>query len=509
MLPSIKAKLIEEVVKERNKYITKDAPSGTKGDELVQAAAATVGFFSEISHHRKEKPVKGKVADCETAAATKSPGLPQTSEEGTCGTPAALTPKGHSEAFLYRHPPPISSISQPDRPLASPVLIPQRRPNKRARGFTPAYAPILDDFDVPKNAFLDFIITLNASLEPSPYLNAINLASFAGEASPEPLVGFLIGEAVETVTDAIMEAHSRMKSNYFLEMVNEGFFAPRGLFAFVGLWRPDANKNESAEALCVEEDFLASHPQVSVTTASDNTAKSDAITAKGGWRKYQHQLQRAMLPSGGDFSTIVPAPLLWPSSEEIAAAIPGNKTKKKGRFDRAGLWMDEHVDKHSQITWTQENPKHPLAGSLPKSEFRSRYADPSHAASSGDVIALFTGGQWHTKEDEKKKAKEARKQLEKERKKEKKLEYKREKARLKQQKSRAEASAASDNDSKGKNNDDETEVDQRKRRASNDPRNSNEECRVKGNIKSGFSSLLEDNLLYLVIVQHPSLASSK
>ncbi|RSM02349.1 hypothetical protein CEP52_008040 [Fusarium oligoseptatum] len=31
---------------------------------------------------------------------------------------------------------------------------------------------------------------------------------------------------------------------------------------------------------------------------------------------------------------------------------------------------------------------------LPKPEFRSRYADPNHPASSGDIVALLTGGRW-------------------------------------------------------------------------------------------------------------------
>lgn len=42
-----------------------------------------------------------------------------------------------------------------------------------------------------------------------------------------------------------------------------------------------------------------------------------------------------------------------------------------------------------------KNAKHPdsiLATSVPTPKFTSRYADPNHPASSGDLVALITGG---------------------------------------------------------------------------------------------------------------------
>lgn len=53
---------------------------------------------------------------------------------------------------------------------------------------------------------------------------------------------------------------------------------------------------------------------------------------------------------------------------------------------------------------------------MPKPVFRSQYADPSHAASSGDIVALITGGNRHINIKRNEEAgKEARRQLEKKR----------------------------------------------------------------------------------------------
>ncbi|KAJ4987843.1 hypothetical protein SVAN01_06723 [Stagonosporopsis vannaccii] len=435
MIPNIKAKFLQEVSKERDKYVTKSEPDQKKRDELIQATAATVGFVSEIIHHRKEKASRQppEAHDLPSLNFSSSRDSSQVLEEGPNGSEP--TPKDLAAAFLYRHPISSAALPRPSINLTTPVLIPQRRPNTRARGFAPAYAPALSPFNISHQMFLDFIITLNASLEPNPYLNAINLAGFAGEASPEPIVSLMVGIGVEVVTDAIMEAQSRAKSNGFLGKVNEGFFAPRGLFAFVGTWRPNDEKDEQVVDVTLYEHASAPHCEIDFVGRAKSVAAGDAA-AKHAWGDLKQQMQRAISPAGGNIATVKSAPLVWASMDDIAAATPSNMLKKKDRFDRAGLWLDDHVDKHAQIRWTQEYPDHPLAASLPKPEFRSRYADPSHAASSGDVVSFLTGGQWHMKEDEKKKEKELRKKREKKSREEEKLKAKEKKLAVREEKAK-------------------------------------------------------------------------
>ena len=58
------------------------------------------------------------------------------------------------KSFLLRNPAP--STSQVTGNLPCPVIIPQRRPHKKSRGFVRAYAPVLADSGVTQDAFMQF-----------------------------------------------------------------------------------------------------------------------------------------------------------------------------------------------------------------------------------------------------------------------------------------------------------------------------------------------------------------
>lgn len=68
--------------------------------------------------------------------------------------------------------------------LALPVVLPQRRPKDRSRGFIRAYAPDLMSCGIDQAMFLDFLETFNLASQANPWINAINLAGFAFMALP-------------------------------------------------------------------------------------------------------------------------------------------------------------------------------------------------------------------------------------------------------------------------------------------------------------------------------------
>lgn len=363
-------------------------PVGGPVGMLVRGIAAGIGLASESYQHRKEKKASNKQAerDDENPATAELDGrelqhdaqlsqqmdeavweLDEAQDQVTNHPPRPLAgteeePAELADSFIvaHPHPPPYSSGQ-----LSLPVVITQRRPGSRTKGFARAYSPLLADVGIDQTTFLDFLDKLNESIAPSPWIQAINLASFVGQAVPEPFT-IMISIAVKKAADAAGELHSRSKTNRFLDRVNESFFAPRGLVALVMTWKP-GQKDMITRA---EFDM-----QSSITKASNNSESRRMFESSSG----------ATL-----FEWPETAPLVFPALDELADADA--EAEKQSAVKRHGKFVGEYMDKRARAKWAGENPDSNLANATGKEKFTSRYADPNHPASSGDPIALLTGG---------------------------------------------------------------------------------------------------------------------
>ncbi|OHF01829.1 hypothetical protein CORC01_03020 [Colletotrichum orchidophilum] len=416
------ASLVQSVRKERDKVVVRTGSSdrGKKhglAEEMTQSVAAGIGIISEAMHHRKEK----KTEASDRAESPPLPGIvsrtdsePKLLDGGTAkldgndqevemsmplSSPANDTRELASE-FIERHPCTITGEPGGRQRLSLPVLVPQRRPEKRARGFIRAYAPMLADVGIDQDMFFDLIDTFNKSLEPNPWINAFNLAGFAGEALPDP-ASLLFGFAVENATEAIMEGQSLFCSNKFLNCVNAEVFIPRGLVCLVVTWQPDndgsqvtANLVEVVKVPLTKPFLFQGIPDV----AAGRTSSSK------GWQEMKMHVGELMRPTGGDFNWPEPAPLIYPNLE-CSAQKSDVGVKKKNAWDRMEDWINGHSDKRAQASWIEENKGYPTMNLMPKPKFRSRYADPNHPASSGDLVSLITGGRWRFTNDGKAKSK--------------------------------------------------------------------------------------------------------
>ena len=61
------------------------------------------------------------------------------------------------QKFLASHPAPTHPLGR----LPCPVIIPQRRPRTKSRGFVRAYAPVLADCGIDQDTFLEFLKTFH------------------------------------------------------------------------------------------------------------------------------------------------------------------------------------------------------------------------------------------------------------------------------------------------------------------------------------------------------------
>lgn len=410
-------KLNEHFIRERDKVLSRPLHGATvtKDDSVqnlvVRTAASGFGFASEAFHYRRNKKMAESNTQIHPPLETEDASVSRELDEAAWildeaeGRRQATTqqtgshstvpeePGDLAKAFLKRHtcqPGPVS-----DKGLELPVVLPQRRPKSRARGFVRAYAPALADVGIDREAFLDFIDTFNKVLEPNPWLYTINLADLGGLAVPEPAM-MLVGVGLGIVTDALMEAQSRFKSNRFLDRVNSGLFIPRGLVCLVVTRKPDISNDGVVTAVGFDKTAVDIIPEAEVAAMVRNCTHTES--SQSLLHRIQHQVQKMTKPSNGTLGWVKPAPLIFPSPEEAAGQQEENGKKKKNVASRAGKWLDEYMDRRAQAKWIRKNPDLPMAASLPKPEFQSRYADPNHPASSGDIVALVTGGRWVDKD---------------------------------------------------------------------------------------------------------------
>lgn len=116
-----------------------------------------------------------------------------------------------TDAFMARHPVPEYIDEAPK--LQLPVVLPQRRPKDRRRGFIRAYAPALETKGIDQATFLEFIETFDKASQASPWIQAINLAGFATIALAPPF-SILVSIAIQTTVNVATEVHSRTRSKY-------------------------------------------------------------------------------------------------------------------------------------------------------------------------------------------------------------------------------------------------------------------------------------------------------
>lgn len=380
---------------------------------IVQGVGGGIGFVSEAykahkatkaqkqaditSHELKPSPadtITTHDIDKEARALDEADSALRTDQE-TREPDQATDPLALAEALLSRlhsstTPRTPSPPSPAFSPLPYPIIIPQRRPTTRDRGFLPCYPPILATRSISQSSFLDFLNTFNASTRATKWIAALNLASLATVCLPT-LTSVLVSMAITAATTAAMEIQGRVKTNSFLDKINAEFFMPRGLFCLVVTWNPEAGDARTA----VDFETLAK--------------KAMANTGKNPMTK----LKKSNASTHGEFEWPEIAPLVYPTPDELAATqAAAKKAEQTSSLQKKKVFVEDYMDRRAQAKFVSfcvcknrqklhktdrisnqamENPDSALAAG-PKAKFTSRFADPSHAANSGSLVALISGG---------------------------------------------------------------------------------------------------------------------
>lgn len=282
-----------------------------------------------------------------------------------------------AEGFVRNHMLPPGHYQK----LPMPVILPQRRPGDRARGFIHAYAPLLQNVGIDQTTFMDFLKDLNLATAPSPWINAINLAAVAVQHVPEPIT-IAVSIAAQVTTQVSLQAHSRSKTNAFLNKVNVEFFRPLGLIAVIFTWKP----SKPGEVVT----------QVTFDAAIDQAAQNVSGSGSEGSSGIRNKMQASHGTT--NFEWPESAPLVFPTLDKLSATPEGRQAvedaekKQPNSMKRSMLFAMDYMDKRAQAQWANDHPESQLSQLGVKPEFHSRYADPNHPASSGSLFALLTGG---------------------------------------------------------------------------------------------------------------------
>ncbi len=279
--------------------------------------------------------------------------------------------------FLSSHPLPHNPANHP--PLPCPVILPQRRPRTKSRGFVQAYAPVLKGVGIDQTAWMDFLATFHKASQASPIFTGILLASHL--VGYVPSVALMVASTIGQVgAGAAIVMQSRSRTNTFLDDINEHFFRPRGLYVLLISYHGERHKWSS-------EPLDISH----AVTKSVDPADADPSGNRG--KKAKHNLQWSSGSTHGGMEMPESAPLIYPALDAAATArAAADPTgKKSSKWASSQNFVAEYMDRRAQATFNAESPDSSLAVPQTK-EFASRYSDPNHPASSGSIISLLTGG---------------------------------------------------------------------------------------------------------------------
>lgn len=365
---------------------------------IIKGIAAGVGLASEYSHHRKDRKATAEtsITEVDPKKTHQVKEIPEhlvvcvddsqpinhdqiqweldeaqeeVSEAGQPKKPKTEhDPTKIVKQFTDTHPIDQDSGSTPGS-LLLPVVLPQRRPKKRARGFVRAYAPDLEQCGIDQDTFMNFVEVFNNATLAAPWLDAINLASLA--LAPLPTgISTAISIAISVAVDITKTVQSRYRHNYILEQLNNDFFRPRGLYALVLTWQPD----NSAIKVGVNLDEMI----------ADNMADRQGLLDKAN-----HNFR----PSMGNTVGVAfqrTAPLVFPVLDSLVNCDTPEAKGFKQSFKSAQGLIAEYMDRRAQAEHIGAHPDSQLGVNKPV--FTSRYSDPNHASNNGDLLSLVSGG---------------------------------------------------------------------------------------------------------------------
>lgn len=239
-------------------------------------------------------------------------------------------------------------------PLPCPVIIPQRRPRKKVRGFIRAYPPLLSECSgISQAAFLAFLENFHQASQASSIWPIIQISAGIAGLAPS-VVAMAVTNAVQIAAQAGQEVQTRSRTNGFLERVNEELFKPRGLFAMIVKYQTSEKVARSENSLLRRLGVGAAHVDFDTgkAIAKYDRSYSGGEGGEGKGKSMSERMQNLRLASGttrGAIELPEAAPLVFPDVDK-AVAKEGPETFKDKARD-AKVFLGEYLDRRAQMEY--------------------------------------------------------------------------------------------------------------------------------------------------------------
>ncbi|KAF2166970.1 hypothetical protein M409DRAFT_23015 [Zasmidium cellare ATCC 36951] len=251
------------------------------------------------------------------------------------------------DTFSSRVPETCSTSARPANSLRHPIVIPQRRPGNKKRGFVRAYAPVLDDCGISQETFLRFLKNFHQSSQASPWFGVIQVSAAIAGFAPSA-VAVAVCMAIQAGAKAGAEIQHRHRTNDFLEKMNEEFFKPAGLFAMIMTYKPDSSISSLSQNSSL----------VSMSTRYMNLKANDAMTElednSGNLGNLTRKLKISSGTTRGEVELPEFAPLIFPDVD--AAVQRGEEETFKNNVKGFRKFFAAYMDRQAHMNFARENP---------------------------------------------------------------------------------------------------------------------------------------------------------
>ncbi|KAK3635351.1 hypothetical protein LTR56_014776 [Elasticomyces elasticus] len=294
----------------------------------------------------------------------------------------------------------VLDIPRLRQPLPLPVIIPQRRPRTRARGFIRAYAPVLDDCGINEATFLAFLVDFYKSTQVSGLFTVIQITAIVAGFTPD-LTTQVVLMGIQVAAAAAAEAQGRQRTNSFLDRMNEELFRPAGLYALIMKYKPEATSTGDSEATVASRGSSMRSELVDLST-TEIVAKYDQTVCEPSDEKAACSRRVSLgmpvdrknfrLASGitqGSMNLPDSAPLTFPDIDE---AFAKNKEAFKDKAKDARSFLADYLDRRARMQYARDDPDSRLALSETHWAFKAELANPKHSLYQGGILHLASGG---------------------------------------------------------------------------------------------------------------------